>query len=301
MLYTQLRSFHAVAEHGGFTSASRAINIGQPTITTQVKGLEDYFNIELFHRRGRRVELTDLGKTLYGLTQRIMSLEAEAGDLLAAAGAFNTGTLHVGAVGPFHAIEMLGAFNARYPGIKLLVRTGNSREMLDLLHGFEVDVAVLAYVEQDDRLLAIPYSRHPVVAFVDRTHPWWGRETVAIEEFQDQPIVLREIGSTTRLAFEAAIAEAGVSVNIVMEIGSREAVWLAVEKGVGIGVVSDIEFIPHPNLQPVAIENADIYTYAHVVCLAERRESRIIRAFLEVVDTLKAIRGTLGRVSTVQS
>jgi hypothetical protein len=75
-----------------------------------------------------------------------------------------------------------------------------------------------------------------------------------------------------------------------MEIGSREAVWLAVEKGVGIGVVSDIEFIPHPNLRPVMIENADIYTYAHVVCLAERRESRIIRAFLQIAEVLKAKR-----------
>ena len=102
--------------------------------------------------------------------------------------------------------------------------------------------------------------------------------------------LLREIGSTTRLAFEKALAEAGVSVNIVMEIGSREAVWLAVEKGVGIGVVSDIEFIPHPNLRPVAIEKADIFTYAHVVCLAERKESRVIRAFLQIVEALKATR-----------
>ena len=294
MLYTQLRSFHAVASEGGFTAAARAINVGQPTITTQVKALEGYFKVELFHRRGRRVELTDLGKTLFGLSQRIMSLEAEAAGLLLAAGGFNSGTLKVGAVGPFHAIEMLSAFNERYPGIKLPIRTGNSREMLDLLLDFQIDVAVLAYVEGDERLLAMPYSRHPVVAFVNRTHPWWHRGAVSIEEFQDQPVVLREIGSTTRLAFENALAVAGITANIVMEIGSREAVWLAVEKGVGIGVVSDIEFIPHSNLRLIAIENADIYTYAHVVCLAERRESRIIRAFLQIAQALKAKREKTG-------
>jgi DNA-binding transcriptional LysR family regulator len=185
---------------------------------------------------------------------------------------------------------MLSAFNERYPGIKLPIRTGNSREMLDLLLDFQIDVAVLAYVEGDERLLAMPYSRHPVVAFVNRTHPWWHRGAVSIEEFQGQPVVLREIGSTTRLAFENALAVAGITANIVMEIGSREAVWLAVEKGVGIGVVSDIEFIPHSNLRLIAIENADIYTYAHVVCLAERRESRIIRAFLQIAQALKAKR-----------
>jgi DNA-binding transcriptional LysR family regulator len=197
-------------------------------------------------------------------------------------------------VGPFHAIEMLSAFNERYPGIKLPVRTGNSREMLDLLLDFQIDVAVLAYVEGDERLLAIPYSRHPVVAFVNRSHSWWQRRAVCIEEFQDQPVVLREVGSTTRLAFENALAVAAITTNIVMEIGSREAVWLAVEKGVGVGVVSDIEFVPHPNLRPIAIENADIYTYAHVVCLAERRESRIIRAFFQIAETLKEKREKAG-------
>ncbi len=288
MLYTQLRSFHAVANEGGFTAAARAINVGQPTVTTQVKSLERHFEVELFHRRGHRVELTDLGRELFGLSQRIMSLEAEAAGLLLAAGGFHSGTLKVGTVGPFHVIEMLSAFNERYPGIKLPIRTGNSREMLDLLLNFQIDVAVLAYVEGDDRLLAIPYSRHPVVAFVNRSHPWWKRDTVSIDEFQNQPVVLREVGSTTRLAFENALAMAGVTVNIVMEIGSREAVWLAVEKGVGIGVVSDIEFIPHPNLRQIVIEQADIYTYAHVACLAERKDSRIVRAFLQVAEALKA-------------
>ena len=133
-----------------------------------------------------------------------------------------------------------------------------------------------------------------MVAFVNRGHPWWERDRVSIEEFRDQPVVLREIGSTTRLAFENALALAGVTVKIVMEIGSREAVWLAVEKGVGIWVVSDIEFIPHMNLRPIVIEQADIYTYAHVVCMAERKESPIIRAFLRVAETLKAKREVAG-------
>ncbi len=53
MNHTQLRSFHAVAAEGGFTAASRVLNVGQPTITTQVKALEQHFNVELFHRRGR--------------------------------------------------------------------------------------------------------------------------------------------------------------------------------------------------------------------------------------------------------
>ena len=102
----------------------------------------------------------------------------------------------------------------------------------------------------------------------------------------------RETGSTTRLAFEAALNAKGVHVDPVMEIGSREAVWLAVARGIGIGVVSDIEFIPHPDLRTVQVTDANIYTTAHVTCLADRRDARLIRAFLDVAAELKTMRGT---------
>ncbi|HEX9703344.1 MAG TPA: LysR family transcriptional regulator, partial [Rhodospirillales bacterium] len=91
MLYTRLRSFHAVAREGGFTAAATALGIGQPTVTSQVKALEDHFQVELFHRQGRRVRLTDTGKALFTVTQRLMAAEVEAQDMLNAVGGFHSG------------------------------------------------------------------------------------------------------------------------------------------------------------------------------------------------------------------
>lgn len=288
MIYTWLRSFHAVASERGFTAASRALNIGQPTVTSQVKALEDYYSVELFHRRGRGVELTDAGHDLFAVTRRFMSQEDEARDLLTAYGGFHTGQLKVGAVGPYHTTEMLSAFHGRYPDVRLTVTVGNSREMVDLLLNYEADVGVLAHVEDDPRIFAMPYSRHPVIVFMHKDHRLAKRKSIKIEELQGEPVVHRETGSTTRLAFEAAMEQAGVAIDPVMEIGSREAVWLAVAKGIGIGVVSDIEYIPHPDLTRVSISNAEVYTTAHVNCLTERKESRMIGAFFEVCRGLMA-------------
>jgi aminoethylphosphonate catabolism LysR family transcriptional regulator len=286
MLYTQIRSFHAVAEEGGFTAAARALNVSQPTITVQVRTLEDYYKVELFHRRGRKVVLTDCGRELLRITRRITSLEAEAADLLNAVGGFHSGHLKVMAVGPYHVTEMLAGYNSRYPEIRVSVGIGNSKEALDALFAFRADIAVLAQVEDDPRLFARPFSRHPVVVFVNKSHKLARRKSIEIEELAGERIILRENGSTTRLAFEQALSNARVEVNTVMEIGSREAIWMAVQRGIGIGVVSDIEFAPHPELRSLAIANADVYTYAHVACLAERADSRMIRAFFEVVEDL---------------
>jgi DNA-binding transcriptional LysR family regulator len=62
MRLTQLRSFHAVAQHGGFTAAARALHISQPTVNTQVGALEANYGVELFLSRGRSVVLTDVGR-----------------------------------------------------------------------------------------------------------------------------------------------------------------------------------------------------------------------------------------------
>ena len=103
-------------------------------------------------------------------------------------------------------------------------------------------------------------------------------------------MVFREKGSTTRLEFELALQRAKVSVVTVMEIGSREAVWLAVARGIGISVVSDIEFIPHPEIQMIEITDTEIYTTAQVNCLRERKDSRLVKAFFDVVAQIKSVR-----------
>ncbi len=79
-----------------------------------------------------------------------------------------------------------------------------------------------------------------------------------------------------------------------MEIGSREAIREAVIKAVGIAAVSQIEYIPDPNLRVVKVSDAGMYTHAHVVCLAERRSARIVKAFHEIVAQLQRRRD--GRV-----
>jgi LysR family transcriptional regulator, low CO2-responsive transcriptional regulator len=291
MIFTQLRSFHAVATERGFTAASRVLNVGQPTLTSQVRALEEMFKVELFHRRGREVALTEAGEALFVITRRIIDLEGEARDVLNAFGGFHTGTLRVGAVGPFHATEMLSAFSERYPGIRLAVTVGNSREMVNKLLDYSADVAVLAHIEDDPHIFAMPYSRHKVVVFVNKSHLFFRKRHIRIAELEGERMVLRERGSTTRLALEAALKQHGVSIEPVMEIGSREAVWLAVAKGIGIGVVSDIEFIAHPDLHALEVSDAEIYTTAHVNCLMERRNARMIDAFFEVAKLTQGLQG----------
>ena len=154
--------------------------------------------MELFHRRGRRVELTESGRDLYAVTQRMEILEKEAQEVLQTAGGFQSGRLRIGAVGPYHVTEMLAVFHQRFPHLEITVKVRNSEEILQNLLNFEVDVAVFSQTENDSRIIEIPFCREPLVVFVHSRHPWAERETIRIEELEGQEVILRELGSTTR-------------------------------------------------------------------------------------------------------
>jgi aminoethylphosphonate catabolism LysR family transcriptional regulator len=288
MRHSQLRAFHAVATAGGFTAAAKARNVSQPTLTAQVRALEREFGVELFFRRGRRVELTAVGQGLLEITRRLADDEAEAATFLNERRELKSGHLHVGAVGPYHVTDMLAAFNRRYPGIYVSVAIGNSRDVVRDLRDWRTEVAVLAHIDPDPELLAIEYRRHRVVVFVHPEHPFWRRRSIRIAELEGQPLIQREQGSTTRRALEAALAKARVKPRVVMEIGGREAIRFAVARGIGIGAVSEAEFVPDPRLRAIPIADAEVYTYAHVVCLRARQNARLVGAFLDVVGRLGA-------------
>jgi LysR family transcriptional regulator, low CO2-responsive transcriptional regulator len=240
--------------------------------------------VELFHRSGRRVQLTQLGEQLMQLAQQIFSLEADAVSLLGDAGELRTGLLRVAAVGPFHVTQMLADFSQHYPDIKVSVSTGNSQDVLDRLLDYRADVGVLAQLVKDDRFLSVPFSRHPVGIFTSTTHRFARRRSIRLAELQGERMILREHGSTTRKALELAMQKAGVGAEVVMEISSREVIREAVSQGIGIAAVSTVEFVPGPGLHMVNISDSDIFTYAHVVCLAERRTMRMVKAFFDTVS-----------------
>jgi aminoethylphosphonate catabolism LysR family transcriptional regulator len=283
--HSQLRAFHAVASEGSFTLAAAALHVTQPTLSAQVKALEETYGALLFDRRGRRVQATELGQQLLAVTRRYFSLETEAEQLLAATRGLRGGHLRVAADAPQHVMAALSAFNRAYPGVRLSLSIGNSDEVLHQLLDHRSDVAIIADLEPDPRVFMRPLRHDHLIAFVERTDPRAERGAIGLEDLAQQRVILRETGSTTRRAFEAALGRRRIDIGDVLEIGSREGVREAVAAGLGIGIVSAFEFGHDERLRALTIEGDAIEMLEYVACLAERRELRLVRAFLDNVAT----------------
>ncbi|MEX2647969.1 MAG: LysR substrate-binding domain-containing protein [Alphaproteobacteria bacterium] len=283
MNHAQLRAFHAVARDGGFTAAARRLGLTQPALTVQVKALEQAYQVELFHRRGKSVRPTRAGQELYDLTRRIFQLEREAEDFLSAEGGLRRGRVRIAADGPFHVIAMIKAIRDALPAFEIAVAIGNSQSVVRALVDYEAEIGVLGEHALDDRFAVLAAARHALVLMIPPGHEWRGRAEVSIHELDGRPMVLREAGSVTRRAFDAALAASGVAPLAVLEIGSREAVREAVAAGLGLGVVQEPELGHDTRIGSARIGGADVAAGEFVICLEERRESRLIRRLTGIV------------------
>ena len=157
-----LNAFHAVARSGGFTAAAKLLNIGQPTVSMHVSALEAQFGVELFYRRGRRVELTALGRELLTITEGLFGREEEAIELLRAAQARETGSLRIGAVRPLDAMEICARVLKQYPNLRLAVRLMSAPDVLNGLLNFDFDAGVIGDPTDDPRFFSAFYKRYRI-------------------------------------------------------------------------------------------------------------------------------------------
>ena len=245
--------------------------------------MEERFGVKLFERRGRGIEPTELGRSLHEVTRRIFDLEGEAEGMLAAARGLKRGNLKVGADAPYHVIPLLATFNRRHPGITLSLSFGNSKIVLNDLREHRSDVAVLPNIASDERLHAKPFQRERVIAMVERSHAWASRRTLRLQDLAEERLILREPGSTTRAILEQALRRAKVDAGEVLEVGSREAVREAVAARLGVGAIFASEFGHDDRLHPLTIRDKGLEAVEYAVCLAERRDDPVVRAFFALL------------------
>jgi LysR family transcriptional regulator, low CO2-responsive transcriptional regulator len=286
MNLTQLRAFHLVADAESFSAAARAGAVSQPTLSGQVKALEAGYGTRLFERRGRGVQLTEMGRNLFALTQRLFALEQEAQALLAGAKALRRGHLRVSADSAYHAIPILAEMKNRHQGLTFGLKIDNSAAVLQQLLDYRADVVVTAKLTSDPRLQSLQIRRDRLIVFVATTHIWSRRENIGLNDLQGAEIVLRERGSITREVFERTLAERGVTPGALIEVQTREGVREAVAANFGVGIVFESEFGTDARFHKLHVADANLAVAEYAVCLQEQRRVALVRAFFEAAREL---------------
>jgi len=282
MRYVQLRAFHNVAIHGGFSKAADALFLTQPAISDQVRKLEDEYDILLFDRQKRQVSLTEKGKQLLEITNRLFDSEYQALDFLTESRALTAGELRFFVDSAYHITPLLRDFQALYPNIKVSLRVGNSEEVTEALYGYQADIGVLGELDQNADFQIVPLETSPLVAFAAKGGKLDGKRRINYQELAECTLVMREQGSKTRQKLQSAAKSAGISLSPEIEAEGREAVREIVAGGNGVGFVSTAEFGNDERLFSIDLPTPAPMMQEVLICMKERKERKLIKVFMEL-------------------
>jgi len=237
----RLELFLAVLDSGGVARAARARNLSQPAVSEHLGGLEAFFGVPLFERAGRGVRPTAAARLVEPFIRQALGLVASAEQAAVELRGLRAGAVAVGASttpGTYLLPEVLGRFHTAHPQIALTLRIGDTREVEEWVAAGSVELGVIGAAPVRPGLAAERWVKDELVAIVARRHPLARRRLLAATALAGQQYIAREEGSSTRAVAERSLADLGVTLRPVMELGSTEAVREAVAAGLGVSVVS---------------------------------------------------------------
>lgn len=302
MTLEQLRIFIAVAEHLHFTNAADALYITQPAVSAAIRSLESEYSVQLFHRIGRRIEITSAGRMLQQEAQKILDQVALTERGLREMNNLQRGELNLGAsltIGNYWLPEKISQFKRQYPGISVNCTLANADDICAGTATGLFDLGIIAGEVKSsyEKVLTtdiIGSDRLQII--VGNAHPWFERARILLEELLTTTWVMREAGSGTQQIFEQTLQSWGINpqaLNIILIFNSSEMVKAVVESGVGATALPELMVQKELKLKTLrAVQIADLPSPEEAAIVRpilklkhlQRFQTRISQAFEEILN-----------------
>ncbi|MCU0763351.1 MAG: LysR substrate-binding domain-containing protein [Hydrogenophaga sp.] len=238
--FRQLRVFTEVARHLSFARAAEALHLTPPAVTMQVKELEGHVGLPLFERHGRQVALTTAGEYMLVYARKMLATLKDAEDAAARLQRLEGGTLTIGMVSTakYFLPRLLADFQREHTGVEIRLAVGNRDQLVKMLQGNEVDIAIMGRPPTELATRAEPFAAHPHVFVAPTDHPLLKRGHPSVDSLRPYGFILRERGSGTRAALDLFLERSRLEPRVVMEMTSNETIKQAVMAGMGISFLS---------------------------------------------------------------
>jgi DNA-binding transcriptional LysR family regulator len=288
----QLEVFEAIARLGSFTKAADELHLTQPTVSMQIKKLSDAVGLALFEQMGKKLYLTDAGRALHHFSREIFDQFTRFEMVLADLKGLKKGRLRLGVIttAKYFIPRLLGAFCREYPGIDVSMKVSNRERILARLSSNEDDLYILGQPPEEIDAIAEPFMSNPLIVLAPADHPLAHAKNIPIKRLAEEPFLLREAGSGTRIAVEQMFAQHRVKIWIRMELGSNEAIKSAVIGGLGISVLSRHTLpkdITTDQLTLLDVEGFPIERQWYVAYPKGKQLSVVAKAFLDYLKQVQ--------------
>jgi DNA-binding transcriptional LysR family regulator len=285
----QFRAFYLAAREKSITKAAAALHVTQPAVTMQIKAFEKQLSVKLFRKYGNELQLTDVGRLLYGYARRMFDIVDEIEYVLKSYGDLTQGSLSIGTTRSFarHLMPgLLSRFQKSFPEVKVYLEVGSSQEVADSIAAFKYDLGIIGRLPQLDKLKVVPYTREEFCVVTSPNHRLAAKSTVSLFELKHEPIIIRESGSGSRHAILSLLAAHDVKPSVLVEAGSVEFIkeYIIKERGISFLYKPEVELEAKMGLlKPLDIQEGPIWVQTDIVFARRANLSPPAQAFLQII------------------
>ena len=295
MLSDSMRVFITVAEKKNFSKAAKALSLTQPAVSFQIQTLEQYYQTMLFDRVNRHIKLTSAGELLLEYAIHMNNLQAELEKNMQQLTGHVKGELLIGAsttIGEYILPFIVGDFKKEYPDVNVTIDIMNSEQVEKLVSNRNIDIGIMESPATNPNLEVTELLKDEMSLIVPVDHPWAAKGKITLEELKEEPFIIREPGSGSRLVVEQAMIDADFDVetlNIVMELGNTNAIKAAVISGLGMAIISkwaSKDVVKLGKVALVDIEGLNMKRSFNIVVNKEKFESEAASKFISYLNNL---------------
>jgi DNA-binding transcriptional LysR family regulator len=294
----QLDLFLVAAKLKNFSRAADQMAISQPAFSAQIIKLEKILGSPLFERIGRRIELTESGVVFEVYAQRTLSALREGKQAIDDMSRKVIGTLRIGAsttIANYVLPEFLGRYKQSHPQGKVEMMVGNTNQIEQALLRNEIDMGIVEGPVRNKSIDTYLFRKDELVVIFSPKHHWKNKTKVTMDEFQKEPLIVRERGSGTRKVFMDIVGDREQTpLNIIMELGDTEAIKKSAQANLGVAVVSrsaiDSE-LKEKSLRMASLEGYKFERRLTIIILKNRYLSNPLKAFIHTLDPTEMVDG----------
>ena len=287
----RLRVFITAARTLSFTRTAEQLCISQPAVSKHVGELESRYGVQLFTRRGSRLELTEAGHTLLASAERVADDYRRLEYEMSLCTGQTEGELRLGAsttIAQYLLPPILARFTTRFPKVRVSLLSGNSGQVEQALGDHAIDLGLVESVSRRQGLHYTPFRADELVLVARPGGKYARTESVTPEALCRIPLVLRENGSGTLEVIIAALADRGIrlsQLNVVLRLGSTEGIKGFVRHSDAMAIVSAFSVVDELRSGALRIVDLEGLTLLRdfVFVHNEAHPARLVRQFLDFV------------------
>ncbi|QLB12138.1 LysR family hydrogen peroxide-inducible transcriptional activator [Bisgaardia hudsonensis] len=236
----------SLSEYKHFRKAADACNVSQPTLSGQIRKLEDELGIILLERTSRKVLFTQSGLLLVDQAKSILSEVKLLKEMASNQGKEMTGPLHIGIIptlGPYLLPYIIPILKKDFPGIELFLYEAQTNRLLEKLESGQLDCAILASVLESESFIEIPIFKEKMLIAVSDNHRWSKEKSIPLERLKGKEILMLDDGHCLRGQALGYCFAAGATENPHFKATSLETLRNMVSTNVGITLMPELAIL----------------------------------------------------------